>query len=48
MSQSNVFDLITDKNNDFLVMLGDFHYSGHYYMDEEQFSYAVHEVFKSK
>ena len=29
-------------------MLGDFHYSGHYSMNEEQFEFAVHEVFKSK
>ena len=48
MSQSDVFSHIVSKDPDFVVMLGDFHYSGHYTMDEERFEYAVHEVFKSK
>jgi hypothetical protein len=48
MSQSEVFAHVENHNPDILLMLGDFHYSGHYFMDEEQFEFAVHEVFKSK
>ena len=48
MSQSEVFKHIVNSDPDLVVMLGDFHYSGHYTMDEERFEYAVHEVFKSQ
>lgn len=48
MSQSEVFSYIINKDPDLVIMLGDFHYSGHYSMNEARFEYAVHEVFKSQ
>jgi hypothetical protein len=46
MSGSEVYQNILDLEPDYVVMLGDFHYSGHYGMTERDFKFAVHEVMK--
>lgn len=48
MSTSEVYKHIKNLNPGLIVMLGDFHYSGHSYLSGDEFKFAIHEAFKSE
>ena len=47
MSASAVFEHMLSLKPGLMIMLGDFHYSGHSMMTPDQFKFAVHEQMKS-
>ena len=48
MTESNTFDEMNALNPDFVINLGDIHYSGFNQAQYEDFLFAYHELFKSK